>query len=61
MTKREFIAQFVLAHVRTGRSAFYSTDMAMIVDVAETRWKEIVAVTPEDELTDEDDDDFSPF
>lgn len=45
MTKREFIAQFVLAHVRTGKSALFSTDMGIIVEAAETRWKEIVAVT----------------
>lgn len=48
MTKREFIAQFVLAHVRTGQSGLYSTNMAMIVEAAETRWKEIVALTQEE-------------
>lgn len=46
MTKREFIAQFVLAHVRTGQSALESTNMCMIVRIAEKRWNEIVAVTP---------------
>jgi hypothetical protein len=48
MTKREFIAQFVIAHVRTGKSELYSTNMGMIVEAAETRWKEIVAVTQEE-------------
>lgn len=48
MTKREFIAQFVIAHVRTGKSALSSTDMDMIVRLAEKRWNEIVAVTKEE-------------
>lgn len=53
MTKREFIAEFVLAHVRTGQSALNSTNMDIIVRIADRRWKEIVAVTPvEVELTD---------
>lgn len=46
MTKREFLAEFVLAHVRTGQSALDSTNMDMIVRLAERRWNEIVAVTP---------------
>ena len=46
MTKREFLAEFVLAHVRTGQSALESTNMDMIVRIAERRWNEIVAVTP---------------
>lgn len=46
MTKREFIAQFVIAHVRTGKSALNSTDMDMIVRIAERRWNEIVAIAP---------------
>lgn len=46
MTKRGFIAEFVLAHVRTGQSALESTDMDMIVRIAERCWNEIVAVTP---------------
>lgn len=49
MTKREFIAQFVLAHVRTGQSALESTNMDMIVRLAEKRWKEICKVTPEED------------
>jgi hypothetical protein len=48
MTKREFICQFVIAHVRTGQSALYSTNMGMVVEAAETRWNEIVKITPED-------------
>lgn len=48
MTKREFIANFVIAHVRTGKSALNSTDMDMIVRLAERRWNEICAVTPEE-------------
>lgn len=49
MTKREFIAQFVIAHVRTGRSSLNSTNMDMIVKLAEQRWDEIVKITPEEE------------
>jgi len=49
MTKREFIAQFVIAHVRTGQSALYSSNMGMVVEAAETRWNEIVKITPEEE------------
>lgn len=46
MTKREFIANFVIAHVRTGKSALNSTEMDMIVRIAERRWNEIVAASP---------------
>jgi hypothetical protein len=49
MTKREFIAQFVIAHVRTGRSALDCTNMQMIVRLAEKRWNEIVAITHEED------------
>lgn len=49
MTKREFIAQFVLTYVRTGKSALDCTNMDIIVRLAEKRWKEIVAVTPEED------------
>lgn len=48
MTKREFLAQFVIAHVRTGQSGLDSTNMQMIVRLAEKRWNEIVAITPEE-------------
>ena len=49
MTKREFIAQFVIAHVRTGQSALDSTNMQSIVRLAEKRWNEIVAITHEED------------
>lgn len=49
MTKREFIAQFVIAYVRSGQSALLSTNMDMIVRLAEKRWKEICEVTPEED------------
>ena len=48
MTKREFIAEFVIAYVRTGQSALHSTNMQSIVRLAEKRWNEIVAITPEE-------------
>ncbi len=49
MTKREFIAQFVIAHVRTGQSGLDSTNMDMIVRLAEKRWNEICKITPEED------------
>lgn len=49
MTKREFIIQFVIAYVRTGRSELNSTAMDMIVRLAERRWNEICAVTPKED------------
>lgn len=42
MTKREFIAQFVIAYIRSGQSS------QSIVAIAEKRWNEIVNITPEE-------------
>ena len=48
MTKREFVEQFVIAYVRTGQSALNSTNMDMVVGIAESQWNKIEEMDKKD-------------